>query len=298
MSPSQSNLLPNWAKSSGSSPNSRLSKRKSFRSEAQALFEYGPQSGPATTWPHFEWERLVALLNSEETQVEHQIAMDDPLETEPSAVQAATYRVKDDDDKVMRESLMSLEDAANLFHSVRNMSPDADADAHAPMLPSVIHTIPLSQYMHLVVIVKGEEEEEQRWHRRRLKPLSDFEIRAFLQEMAGKLRVSEIFGRTPEVDMEIPLAIEDLIVTGSSDPNEKKSMLTDEEAKSLLRSIKEAFGLRPVSPLRTDSLRGKSPNLSRRRQSSRRSSRSKTEKPQLDKSAAAFFLGSALADVI
>jgi hypothetical protein len=260
--------------------------------------EYGPESGTTTTFPHNEWNTLVSLLP-------HHMPGNNAVHTIPSPPEnmeavasvlgetnsdvsseetlAVTYR--DTEAKEMRESLGTVEEVVSLFHGTLDAGPDKTTSGN--LTKSVFHVVPLSDYLSMVVIVKGEE--ESRWHRRRSR-LPDEEIRSFLNDLSSKLRVSSVFSPHALPDMKdrprSPIQLPDT------------SAWEEKDVQEFLKHLKEAFGLRPVSLLQDSflSLGGRnSPNF--RRSLSRSGHRRPVSRTMQD-SAAVLFLGRELASLL
>lgn len=111
------------------------------------------------------------------------------------------------------------------------------------------------EFFPVLVMVKGEE--ESRWHRRKSRGLPDNEIRAFLNEMATKLRVSNRFVglktcQTARVKVKDPLAPRvrnrDL---GLRDAQWQSANPEDDDQvqEEVLQLMKEAFNVNSASPM-------------------------------------------------
>lgn len=313
---SKTSLLPSWSSaemSKSGSRNSELGQAALTRNHWNVM-EYGPDEGKAVhSWPHSEWDALMALLDNKSSQQVDSDTSDlttsrfdtrdvsqSRLAEEPVAVTYTDNMDEDDDAKTSSDSILALDEHAGSLFSTSFETPSSQTPPqgfnrekqHLSQQTSTFHVVSLSAFLSMVVIVKGEE--ESRWHRRRSR-LGDEEIRSFLDDMASKLRVAKQFApsRLPTVK------------TGDARAPRLKPLTedmigwTDEDVKSLLKQLKGTFGLRPVNPLQ-ESLRvssilsrstispGSTPGRSRRRRNWR-------SKPEMPESAAALFLGADLA---
>jgi hypothetical protein len=311
---SKTSLLPSWSSAEMTKSGSRNSEsgQAALTTNHWNIMEYGPDQGRAIhSWPHSEWDALMALLDNKSSVQAGSDSSDlatsrldahdvsfSRLAEEPVAVTYTDNMDEDEDAKISSDSILNLEEhAASLFStSFDTPSPQtppqgSNREKQHLSQQSTFHVVSLSAFLSMVVIVKGEE--ASRWHRRRYR-LGDEEIRSFLDDMASKLRVAKQFApsrlptvksgdtRTPRLK---PLT-EDMIGW------------TDENVKSFLKQLKGTFGLRPANPLR-ESLRvssilsrcaispGSTPGGRRHHWRSKPS--------ELPESAAALFLGSDLA---
>jgi hypothetical protein len=104
-------------------------------------------------------------------------------------------------------------------------------------------------------LVKGED--ESRWHRRKIRGLPDEDIRAFLNNMASKLRVSDRFlglktCQTARVMVKDPLAPRVRgRALGLRDAQWKSSNHEDDDQvqEEVLQLMKDAFGVAGMSPI-------------------------------------------------
>lgn len=330
---SQSNLLPGWSKtslttsvtSSSSSKSPIATKTKAFPLASASVLEYGPDSGNATSWPHCDWDQLLAVLIDSPLPLvprqQHQqqrspsyLLVADQESTDDEALVVTTYRDKNDEreGKTWSDSIKSIEEAAGIFGSSRDSISGVDiSHAEPPRTTSQFHIVSLGDSMNLVAMVKGEE--GQRWHRRR-SSLTEADIRSFLASMAAKIRVSSIFGKDglpPTVQESMQLSLD-----GFEPPkgvnNDAPPVWSDENVQKLLGQIKTAFGLRPVQ--QHDSLRTHSSSPNPRRgivtprysliqepnhhHHHRQRYRRHTKVEPMDQSAASLFLGSDLARLV
>lgn len=300
---SQSNLLTGWSGTPVSSPVPTL-RRKSLVL-ASHIVEYGPDTGPAKSWPHCEWDQLVLLLDPQAAATTMEgvaVVMDKITEdVDDDAVVAVTYR--EAEDLKGRDSIISIEGAASLFSKAAAHFDETTDDNLSPgkkQPPSTFHIVTVSDSIQLVVMVKGEEKS---WHRRR-NPLSDEDVRSFLTDLANRLRVHPCFtaGSLP-LPEDFQFSLEDLQTTRKEGA---PPALSDADAATLLKQVKEAFGLRPISPLHTGGRLRSPGSLLQRQQLERRhtslpsdkyrkSRRRRANSESLEDSAAVWFLGPDLA---
>jgi hypothetical protein len=150
----------------------------------------------------------------------------------------------------------------------------------------------------MMVIVK--EEDEGKWQLRRSRGHNDEEIRAFLDSLASKLRVSGLLSTDQISEARVmPKGKEastgyDLLSLWKGSRHENSD--DSKNAKEFLRSLRESFGLKPQSPLIDNPYRGLFGSGSSRNASTRssvRRSRQRRKRRALDheESAIAFFLG-------
>jgi hypothetical protein len=319
---SQSSILSNWSSSNNgsaggttSSPFSinrkrptsvtsptasdRKSTSGSIVSQQQhhySVLEYAPDSGTATSWPHNDWDALVATL------------------MENDAADAAGQRINPKlrgigyigADNVGSSSGVVDDIAAPIFIApFRDLSSRMASNRVIKAFGrhSTFHAMALGDWLHVVVLVK-DKEDDSRWHRRRV-GMDDSEIRIFLSDsLACHLCPRGIFSslnrafalqiEMPEKRLTIPCS------AGTSWANEK-------QVQDFLDTVKQIFGLRPVSPLAKESNRTYSFYGTPRSPSSRgalvaansRAERhrrlTKARQTKLSDSAVAFFLGPELA---
>ena len=227
-------------------------------------------------WPHTEWDDLTTVLRNEVN----------PEELGP----AMTFRAKGED-----SSPLTTPSAA------------PDFMARAPTAPeSYYHVASLSNTscLWLVAIVKDDDAavDSGRWNLRIPRGANnnytEEDIRSFVDDMAFKLRVSNLVFKTsfeqesretsggsstgsPSTDskQKKPLSVEDLV-----------SEWTEPKTQGCLRVIKSHFGLRPQSPMvepLTSPYQLHFPTFGKERKLRGRKKRSKN----VEESAAAWFLG-------
>jgi len=333
---SQSNLLP-WGISTGggasgsasqlhrasndsgtTTMSSRSPQSSSIRktTTSNILLEYGPDTGAARSWPHAEWDDLVALLDLK--AVARSSANFQPIRGNATGeeVAAITYREREEDPKTW-SARDSLEGAASLF-SASSSSFDGSSSITSTRErkgTSVFHIIPINDVMSLVVIVK---EVESRWNRRRSATVNDEEVRSFLTKTAKNLRVDRSFSPSsiPATSKECKIVLEDCFGDNKENADAAARVWSDASVQILLKLVKESFGLRPVSPFHHDSLRSymstlspmsrrrvrqqqqlnlATPSAAVSRQNARRRQLRKQGPVPIDDSATAFFLGDDLA---
>ena len=251
------------------------------------VMEYRPQSGKATTFPHTEWDSLVEILprNHHLTQSPSDPALSSHVSPGTAMrpryvveeVSAVTYRGGEQDDDGKDGAMESIQERSSLFN-ILDSSPATETSGPS----STFHVIPLSRYLTLAVIVKHEQEGSL-WQRRRSK-MPDEDIRAFLEETAGKLRVANYFTdrvvpRTKTMPLKLP-----------SSP-----MASESDLKDYVDHVKEAFGLKQVNTLQ-ETMRSfaKSPFLPQRTPGRNRRRRAPPRAVPMEESAQTFFLGAEL----
>lgn len=255
------------------------------------ILEYGPSEGQATSWPHNDWTALASLL--ELTPVSAVTSSNDLVlaeETEESfrmaeELVAVTHRHCSENTTEVVESKWkpSLERAVRMFGVYANSETNAPVDSHAirdhGKQRSTFHIISLSKYLSMVVLVK--EDEDSHFLRRR-NPLTDEEIREFMNNMATHWNVTRRF--SPE---SLPKALSTTRI----------ELLHDEwdEAKidDLIYKIKSSFGLRPANKPMVEGHRG----ISFLGMNSPKKASRHAPVVEESESAATFFLGPELANL-
>ena len=209
------------------------------------ILEYGPE-GHATSWPHNDWAALVSLLEispvSEEAAEDVMLA-DGTKESFRMAEElvAVTYREDDQVPTALPETKTtwkpSLERAVRMFGVYANSETNAPVDAHAVRehrkQRSTFHIVTLSKYLSMVVMVKDEEDGH---FLRRRTPLSDEQIRAFMNDMAVHWNITRRF--SPE---SLPRALSTTRIELFHEEWDTPRIL------DLIHKIKSTFGLRPAS---------------------------------------------------
>jgi hypothetical protein len=319
---SQSSMLSNWSSSNNGSaggtttspfsisrkrPSSVTSPTSSVRKSTSgnivsqqqhhySVLEYAPDTGTATSWPHNDWDSLVAtLIEDDDTDAAGQ-------RTNPK-LRGMEYMAADDvghtsgvvDDNVAPIFIAPFRDLSNRMAS--------DKVVKAFGRHSIFHAMDLGDWLHVVVLVK-DKEDDSRWHRRRV-GMDDNEIRNFLSDsLACHLCPRDIFStlnRALALQMEMPeKRLTMPCSSGTSWANEK-------QVQDFLDTVKQIFGLRPISPLakesnRTYSFYGtpRSPSsrgalLAANSRADRHRRLTKAKQAKLADSAVAFFLGPELA---
>ncbi|GKY97086.1 hypothetical protein MPSEU_000667100 [Mayamaea pseudoterrestris] len=318
---SQSNLLPTWRKTDHHSPSMHASTARKVPVESihsPSLMEYDG------AWPRSEWEKLVTLVNSKSLATEmtanlHRLNLEAAAESNIDAPSHKTvsFQVEPEETKMARLENSMAEGAASLFDVGLNASPKSpfsrkSVDSNISpksSAPSTFHIASLGEFVSLAVIVRAEE--ENRWHLRR-NPLTDEEIRAFLNTMAFKLRVSEQF-RSSAVPQKSYIKVRldqyrPKHLTSDSFSDDAAEVWTDPSLEALLKVVKVEFGLRPTQEggtiLSRNSPNRKSFAFSPGRRTSAMDNRQRHQSNAVspsalaEKSAAAFFMGSELATVI
>jgi hypothetical protein len=260
---SQSNLLATWRKTGGSSPRSSPNmltagsrKVPTMPANKSRLLEYDG------VWPHCEWENLVALFSPDTlaTDISAPGRRSLKLITDTDVPEDAnhgviSFRVVNEMSQLDRLRNHVVEGAANFFDvGGHNASPkppswaksSATGTPSGTQAPTTFHIAPLSDSISLVVIVKGEE--EHRWHRRRT-PLTNDEIRGFLNDMASKLRVSEQFSPKSipqKSQVQLKLHVSPSSAQSGIAARRPSARWTDQSIDTFLKSVKHEFGLRPT----------------------------------------------------
>jgi hypothetical protein len=233
-------------------------------------------------WPHTEWDDLTTVLRNEVN----------PEELGP----AMTFRAKGMDEAPPPTA---------------NSAPDFLA--RAPAAPeSYFHVASLSSTscVWLVAIVKDDDAaaDSGRWNLRISRGGTNYteeDVRAFVDHMASKLRVSNlVYNTTFELEAR-EVAVNAGTGTPPNDSKSKKTLSaedlvsewTEQKTQECLRTIKSHFGLRPQSPM-VEPLKSPYqlhfPTFGKQRKVRGRRRRSK----HFDDSAAAWFLGPELLKVL
>jgi hypothetical protein len=263
------------------------------------ILEYSPDSG-SSAWPHSAWNSMVALLtgNGEELPPS-------PIPEHPSMERASFGNIE--------ENLKSLS-LPKWPGSAPITSPESQPNS--PSLPALkrkmstvcettsFHISHLSDFMWLVIMVKGEE--ESRWHIRRSRTVVEDEVREFLNKTAPVLRIGDWFA----VYHVHKLRVQKIKALKSQRQRlfkeiKKERSWSDANVQELFESLKEAFGLSsPRAPL-VDASRSTYiggfralSSLSPSFWSAPRTARSQDDSFDASASAAFFFLGPVLANTI
>jgi hypothetical protein len=308
-----SNILRSW--SNEASPNAAQdSAKKSHRGQMNVL-EYGPESGSATSsWPHSTWKSLVALLTGAGDPLASPASTNDavaPVNTSPFA----SFGPIEVDLKALSLPNWS---GLNSPTVTTNNPPQASSALRSKLAKSdsqtSIHVSAISDYLWLVVMIKGEE--ESRWHRRRSRADIEDEARQFLLDMAPLLRMSNWFSSKVEISQlrqgTLKASASKSTSLTSKNNHGEHGLINalkaerdwdEDDLQEHLATLKELFGLRPplrptVGPLRQMSSYGlslgsaiagfkRSPRFNNRR-STRATAATNSS---LRTSAAALFLG-------
>ena len=232
-------------------------------------------------WPHMEWPNIVSLLFDEyRSRLKKVQVTEDCYGAASSSGGAFTYReapyrqipksgIFSGEDAVTptynnvelapQPGLISIASNSSMIRrsSVTSVSSVMDGEAyessptmsHSPhqpqsLLPSAYHIIRINEMMWIVVIVKGEED---RWHRRRQRGLSDEEIRSFLQEMALRLSMDDVFSPLSVVNAKLAarqLRPHNFSLSNFWSGNGWRDIETDQ----FLSNMKNVFGMKTNSP--------------------------------------------------
>lgn len=309
------NTLATNIMTAGNSPSGKADRKQSILSSSpassqrnisvyqhhQSMLEYAPDTGQAMSWPHNDWESLVASLDKNadaqkalSSDTQHNRFEDKSAFDEDEAGAVATV----------------VDEGTSLFPElpVPVTKPTIDGFRKKHGRYSTFHTVALSEWLNLVVMVK-DEEEESRWHRRRNR-LDDEEVHSFVSDvLAKKLCVSSIFSAESVISLRKKVKHEPSL---SLPYNFAVTWANEKQVQDFLGDVKEFFGLRPVSPLAKDSTRSynfySTGNTSPRTPASRRSVilrsglkyrlRQSLKTVPFDDSAAILFLGPDLASLL
>lgn len=326
----QTSRIPSWTSAhsgpmGGDSPSARggrkhsmlltsspgLSQRKSAAAVAhhhQSVLEYAPDVGPATSWPHSDWDALVASLDKNESVGKAASVKLSSRGTPCGSVADAvtdSYRYSSDEE----ETDGNVNEGAALMMNVTLPAPmmappPTDAFRKKDGHQSTFHEIALGDWLTLVVMVK-DKEEESRWHRRRHR-LDDEDIRVFLTNLlAKKLCAANIFS----VENLSPLLKKETRESNLNIPCDGASTWASEkQLQDFLGEVKHAFGWRrPASNFLPNDIRSfsfyanmttPSSPANLRRQSMIRGKRAGRDTTPFAESAAALFLGPDLASAV
>lgn len=260
--------------SSGNSLSSRLllGRREEEVDEVSPLEQYNSNQG----WPHTEWKDLTTILRNEVN----------PEELGP----AMTFRAK--------ETEMETASAPSTSPDFLTRPPAAPA--------SYFHVAALSSTscLWLVAIVKGDDAaaENRKWNLRISRGVNhhtEEDIRAFLDDMAAKLRVSNLMDNTTFEHQTNEDPVNSNTATTLVDSKSKKSLSaqdlvlewTEPKTQDCLRTIKAQFGLRPQSPMVTPLRSPYQLNFQSYGSENRRLRGRKRRDKNIEESAAAWFLG-------
>lgn len=258
------------------------------------VLEYGPDSGEATSWPHNDWTALVSLMElnpvADDTDAsEIPVASDGAKDSFRMAEElfAVTYRDTAAGHEPVPESSWkpSIERAVRLFGVYANSEinvVDEQVVREPSKQRSVFHIVSLSQFLSLVVMVK--EDDDGHFLRRR-SPLTDKEIREFMNSMAAYWNVTRRFSQDNLPKISHTSRIELIHEQWDS-----------AKIQDFIPKIKSAFGLRATSFPLSEGHRGIS---FLGRNSPKRAIRRVRQEPRVDpaESASTFFLGEELARV-
>lgn len=235
------------------------------------VMEYAPETGPCS-WPHTEWHGLVELLQDESAPATTSNSEEDR--------QTVTYRPPEpavDEGRTVKRplSLIALE------HALPPSPPPPPPPPTKPASTSSFHVIRLSEYVWMCCIIKNEE--DGKWHLRRSRGHSDEEIRAFLNDMSTKLKVSSLLDK-PSLQDRVPT--EPQHSSPGHDLDRVWQQFDEDHVQGFLRELKKSFRLRPQSPYMESLQDREATNASRKRQMRKRS-----RAVSHSESALAFFVG-------
>jgi hypothetical protein len=284
-------ILRSWSADT-SSP--RVGGQKKVEEKQLNILEYSPDSG-SSAWPHSAWSSLVALLTGSGEELPPS-----PIAELPPVERASFGNIE--------ENLKSL--------SMRKWPGSAPIPSPgSPLVPALkrkmstvcentsFHTSHLSDFMWLVIMVKGEE--ESRWHIRRSRTVVEDEVREFLNKTAPVLRIGYWFAvyHVHKIRVEKIKALKFQRQRLFTEIKKERSW-SDANVQELFESLKEAFGLSsPRAPLaegpRSSLYIGGFRPLNSRSPSFWRAPRTaRLQDVSFDESAAFFFLGQVLANTI
>ena len=302
---SQGSLLAGWSSTSNVSSSPKVPPGKSGGAVHQhqhhhpSIFEYAPDTGTASSWPHSDWRSLARILDKKN----HRLAAVDTATSGTAKRRegtVVTYRYDEEEkERESRESVYETVDEFASFFSIHSSETSTTKISSVKeKRQSTFYVVSISEWLSIVVMVK---EEESRWHLRRNR-LEDDEIREFLHNLATNLRISRIVSNeslrslASEKDKRNPMV---------SLPYDDNLTWDDEKrVQDFLAELKEVFGLRPISPYMPDSSYNfyrasprtpVNPRASAFRR--RRLLRQKGALASMPESAAALFLGPELADL-
>ena len=158
-----------------------------------------------------------------------------------------------------------------------------------PLTPSTsstrtaFHTVRLSTLLYMVVAVNGTD---GNWNLRRSREPSDIDITTFLEDIVMKLMISSFFN-----DSNVETAKQ-----GAKQASKLPVKEVDGDMQSFLKSMKSSYGLRPQSPMVERLKSPYSPSGARSTSKLGRRSKMRPGTVDMNESATAFFLGSALID--
>lgn len=280
-----SSILRSW--STDTSSPMVVGKKKPEEKQLNIL-EYTPDS----VWPHSAWNSLVALLTGTGEELPPS-----PIPELPSMERASFGNIEDNLKSLSLpkwpgSAPESLPNSPSVTALKRKMSTVCENTS--------FHISHLSDFMWLVIMVKGEE--ESRWHIRRSRTVVEDEVREFLNKTAPVLRVGYWFA----VYHVHKLRVQKIKALKPQRQRlfteiKKERIWSDDNVQELFESLKEAFGLRsPRAPLVEGprstyiggfrALSARSPSLWRAPRTAR------SQDVSFDASASYFFLGPVLAN--
>ena len=261
------------------------------------ILEYTPDSG-SSAWPLSAWGSLVALLTGTAEEAPPTLIPELP------SMDLASFGS-------IEENLKSLSMPKWPGSAPLTMSPGSHPSS--PSTPALrrkmsmvcentsFHISHLSDFMWLVIMVKGEE--ESRWHIRRSRTVVEDEVREFFKKTAPVLRIGYWFAvyHVHKVRVQKIKTLKSQRRRLFTEIQKERSW-NDANVQELFEALKEAFGLRsPRAPLveapRSTYIGGfralgsRSPSFWRGPRTAR------SQDVSFDASAAFFFLGPVLANL-
>ena len=227
-------------------PSPKASRKVHKTSGTATVLEYGPPEGPATSWPHSDWDTLVGLLDRRREE-EHDAGDDSDAgvssvgdnKLQQQHLLAVTYC---DTEESTADEDYSFSRFVNA-HKSTSVTPLQPLKATAPnkASESTFHLVSLSEWVTMVVLVKKEE--GSRWHRKRSR-LSDLEIQEFLAVMSRRLRVKDLFSASNLPPPQLPKneRTGEQILSIPSGPD--VSWTDDGQVETFLDYAMKALGLR------------------------------------------------------
>jgi hypothetical protein len=191
---------------------------------ADNIFEYAPDTGAATSWPHVEWDYLSSILccRNDTLAVDQtgllpidggaNIESNMGISTATNGITLPAGRVANwwflsgnrSDTLPIEESIrgdqvqiilsdigtqslpVSKENRGSNFDTLSNVA-HSHEHSNVNNQKTTFHVAPLGKFLTMIVMVKDEIEEESMWSRRRGKCLDELEIKLFLHDMTDKL---------------------------------------------------------------------------------------------------------------
>jgi hypothetical protein len=258
------------------------------------VLEYAPESGgPSTAWPHTSWKSLVAVLTGTGEDP------DSPVEeaSRPSILESFDHTsLRNLELELKSLTLPAWAGARN--DDILNEGADRSSLSSRKILrnndPTSLHISALSDYMWLVVMIKSGE--ESRWHRRRSSKVVEEEVGDFLADFAGRIRMAEWFKTVHAQELRETSIKINCLGSNLVDEIKEERIWNDEDIQIFLQSLKDAFRLRAprnalTVPFKSSYRLGFRSTGTKSPKFGRSFSRAPPPFPNLQISAAAFFLG-------